>query len=266
MLPLRRRRAAHLSFLDSELDTGERPVVFLHGVFDSAACWTGLIGALDPKGRTVAVDARAHGKSSLPDDDFTMATLGRDAASVIETIGRPVALVGHSMGGAIAQQVAVTRPDLVELLVLEDPAWVAAEAAGGDGVPSMIAHRSAQLRAWSRERVLDQGRIDHPLWHADEFDSWLEAKRDVDLAFVEARHEWRADTGADRMADVPAPTLLLTADENLGAVVTEDMAERAGRAMGERLTRVHFPNAGHDIRKDDREGVARTIGEWMSER
>jgi lipase len=116
-----RRDNGTISYLAYRGETTATPIVFLHGVFDSAACWNGLIGELGNDHDMFALDARAHGRTLLSDDDFTLQRLGADAASFIERLGRPVALAGHSMGGITAQQVAVTRPELVEALVLEDP-------------------------------------------------------------------------------------------------------------------------------------------------
>jgi lipase len=265
MPSLHRRSVDHLSVLDSEVSSDARPLVFLHGVFDSAACWTGLMGLLSPDVRMIAIDARAHGKSTLPDDDFTMATLGADTVRVIEQLGSPVTLIGHSMGGVMAQQVAVTRPDLVGALVLEDPGWAAAESLDERGVPTMVSTRAEQLSTWTAERILEQGHADHPLWSADEFESWFEAKQDVDLSFVRARHDWLASTGVERMTDVAAPTLLLTAEVDRGAIVAPEKAARTRELMGDRLTVAHIENAGHDIRKDQRQGVAAVLGAWLAE-
>jgi esterase len=103
---------------------GPTPLVIAHGLFGSARNW-GVIARRLSDGRTVtAVDMRNHGQSpwypthSYPD-------LAADLAEVIGTLGRPVDLMGHSMGGKAAMVLALTRPDLIRRLIVLDIAPVA---------------------------------------------------------------------------------------------------------------------------------------------
>ena len=87
-------------------------LVWLHGMLMSGGT------LLQPANsfQMVLPDARGHGGSTpIPEGSFTMANLVRDAIAVIEEVspGRPVFLMGHSMGGATAARVAKLRPDLV---------------------------------------------------------------------------------------------------------------------------------------------------------
>ncbi|MEK8225835.1 alpha/beta fold hydrolase [Oerskovia sp. M15] len=90
----------------------------------------------------LAPDARGHGGSDLPDEPFTLAALADDAARVVrEVLGRPAVVVGHSMGGLTAQELALRHPDLVLGLVLEDPAW---------GVLDAVHDEGGRPRSWPR--------------------------------------------------------------------------------------------------------------------
>jgi pimeloyl-ACP methyl ester carboxylesterase len=75
----------------------------------------------------VASDHRGHGRSqkSGATDRDSINRLAVDLIGLLETeVGRPVDLLGHSMGGAISVKVTLTRPDLVRSLVLMDTsAW-----------------------------------------------------------------------------------------------------------------------------------------------
>jgi pimeloyl-ACP methyl ester carboxylesterase len=110
-------------------------VVLLHGLTDSSACWP-LVRDRYPDRLVVALDAPGHGGRPLGDVPFTIAALAADAVAALRArdLG-PAVLVGHSMGGVTAEEVALTAPDLVAALVLEDPAWreVAEPAADGAG-------------------------------------------------------------------------------------------------------------------------------------
>ncbi|QZN85129.1 alpha/beta fold hydrolase [Cellulomonas sp. C5510] len=104
---------------------GRVPVVLLHGLTDSSACWPTVRHRYDRDGRVVvALDARGHGGVPLPDEPFTIAALAADAARALRALGTgPALVVGHSMGGVTAEELALTAPELVAALVLEDPAW-----------------------------------------------------------------------------------------------------------------------------------------------
>ncbi|HYH94058.1 MAG TPA: alpha/beta fold hydrolase [Candidatus Saccharimonadales bacterium] len=99
--------------------TGEgRSVVFLHGLADDHSLWRHVTGSLDGV-RALVVDLPGHGRSGpIPDD----ASIGWMADRVAETIAAqghpPVTLVGLSMGGGVAQVLALEHPELVRALVL----------------------------------------------------------------------------------------------------------------------------------------------------
>jgi pimeloyl-ACP methyl ester carboxylesterase len=97
-------------------------VLLLHGGGQTRHAWSGSVARLTAEGFAVArYDARGHGDSGwAPDKDYTMAAQGRDVAAVVRAIGRPVALVGASMGGIGALLATTLVPDLVRALVLVD--------------------------------------------------------------------------------------------------------------------------------------------------
>ena len=75
--------------------------------------------AMATKFRTIAVDNRGAGRSSIPDRPFTLEDMADDAAAVLDHYGvHDAHIVGASMGGAIAQIVGVKHPDRVRSLTL----------------------------------------------------------------------------------------------------------------------------------------------------
>jgi esterase len=107
-----------------ELGEGERPIVLLHGLFGSAQNLGALQRSLSAAARVVALDLRNHGYSPHAD---TM-RYGEMAADVVETLGAlralPCRLLGHSMGGKVAMQVALQAGGHVERLLVADIAPV----------------------------------------------------------------------------------------------------------------------------------------------
>lgn len=83
------------------------PVVLLHGLMGSGACWTPLARALEGEFDVVMPDARGHGDSSAPHHGYRYDDHASDVVGIIRglELSRPV-LLGHSMGGMTAAVVA----------------------------------------------------------------------------------------------------------------------------------------------------------------
>src|SRR4051812_42100568 len=77
-----RGRTGHLAWYRTDEAVAE--VAFLHGFSDSAHCWEPLIRAM-PGIRALAIDARGHGESGLPEEPFGYAAHRDDAALVLSS-------------------------------------------------------------------------------------------------------------------------------------------------------------------------------------
>jgi pimeloyl-ACP methyl ester carboxylesterase len=98
-------------------------LVFLHYYGGSSRTWTPLIEALPADTHTVAVDLRGWGQSEKPEDGYTLASLADDVEAVIKDKGlTDYVLVGHSMGGKVAQLLASRHPVGLRGLILVAPA------------------------------------------------------------------------------------------------------------------------------------------------
>ncbi len=101
---------------------GDRPPLLIaHGLFGSARNWGVIAKRLSGDRQVTAVDMRNHGESPWA-ESHAYGDLARDLA---DTMTGPSDLLGHSMGGKAAMVLALTRPDLVNRLVVADIAPVA---------------------------------------------------------------------------------------------------------------------------------------------
>ncbi|WP_336319883.1 alpha/beta hydrolase [Streptomyces lavendofoliae] len=107
-----------LSFLD--FGGPGRPLLALHGHFGEGRTFARLALELGDSWRIVALDQRGHGLSDRS-PDVSRAGYVEDAAAVLEHLGiHKAAVLGHSLGGVNAYQLAAWFPQLVDALVIED--------------------------------------------------------------------------------------------------------------------------------------------------
>ena len=99
-------------------------LLIVHGLFGSARNWGAIARRMATDRRVVTVDMRNHGESFRA-DTHSYPDMADDLAGVIGALGGAVDVVGHSMGGKAAMQLALTQPDLVARLVVADIAPVA---------------------------------------------------------------------------------------------------------------------------------------------
>ena len=104
------------------------PVVLVHGLSGSSRWWRRNIGALTPYRRVYVVDLIGFGASRTR-QRFVLAEAAGYLAQWMDQLGlERVSLVGHSMGGMIAAELAADAPDRVDRLVLVDPAALPLDA------------------------------------------------------------------------------------------------------------------------------------------
>jgi pimeloyl-ACP methyl ester carboxylesterase len=138
------------------------PVVFVHGLFGQGKNWTTIAKGLADGHRVTLLDLPNHGDSPWTDrvDYLEMADL---VAAELQTLDEPATLVGHSMGGKVAMQLALRRPELLRALVVVDIAPV--------------------------EYPLQGGRTDDPDEEASPFAAFIAAMRAMDLESLTGRQE-----------------------------------------------------------------------------
>ncbi|MCB2116829.1 MAG: 3-oxoadipate enol-lactonase [Rhodobacteraceae bacterium] len=130
-------------------DPAGRPVVFANSLGTDFRLWDKVM-ALMPKGlRLIRYDKRGHGLSSCPEGAYSMGALVRDAERLLDTLGvKDCVFVGLSIGGMIAQGLAVKRLDLVRAMVLSNTAAKIA-------TPAIWSDRIAAVRSGGIEAIAD---------------------------------------------------------------------------------------------------------------
>ncbi len=98
-------------------------IVFSNSLGTTLHLWDPILPLLPAGLRIIRYDARGHGRSSVPDAPYTMGQLVSDAEAVCDSCSvKDAMFVGLSVGGMVAQGLAVKRPDLIRALVLSNTA------------------------------------------------------------------------------------------------------------------------------------------------
>ena len=113
------------------LDAGDSgcPLLFLHGTGCDASDWTPVIERLPSARRCIAPDFRGHGQSTVPTQRFTLSDLANDVLHLADSLGiQELVIVGHSLGGMVAMEVAERSSRVTGLVLLEG--WTSLANAG----------------------------------------------------------------------------------------------------------------------------------------
>jgi len=96
------------------------PVLLLiHGITSSSATWDPVIPALAEHAHVIAPDLLGHGDSDKPRGDYSLGAFAAGLRDLLEYLGHEHAtIVGHSLGGGVALQLAYQHPEYCEQLVL----------------------------------------------------------------------------------------------------------------------------------------------------
>ncbi|NSC20504.1 alpha/beta hydrolase [Streptomyces albus subsp. chlorinus] len=246
------------AYLDSG---GTGPVLLaLHGHFGRGRIFEPLAEALADRYRVIAPDQRGHGRTDSA-GDFSPEAYADDAVALLDALDVPsAAVLGHSMGGAVAFVLAARAPERVRALLVADMTVLNQEPEAHpvldcSGWPRRAPSRAALGAAIEAHGIPDAGYF---LDSAVEFpDGWglLFDTRDM----MASQRAFAGDLGAHWRAS-GQPALLMRAEHSFL------LSERTARRMaGERphTELVTFPGCGHWLYRDDPERFARTVAGFL---
>ncbi len=230
------------------------PIVFVQGVGVAGCGWAPQVVALADRFTCVTFDNRGLGVSAARGEALTVEGMAEDAIALVTGLGiGPAHWVGHSLGGVIAQRVALVRPDLVQRLAL-----LCTFAGGHDlarppwrllwhGTWSRLGTRGLRRRAFARlvtpPAVIRARGIDAIIAELEAaFGRSLATSPAIADAQLRAlrRHDERARLGELRAI----PTLVVSGGQDLIA------RPAAGRALADGIGTAVFetwPDAGHAL-------------------
>lgn len=215
-------RVRDLDFYYQTTGRGE-PILFIHGLGSSTLDWSPQVEFFAPHYQVVTFDLRGHGRSAKPTGPYTMSLFAADTAELIRTLGiGPTHVVGLSLGGMVAFQLAVDTPELVRSLVIVNSVPeidIRSRAVRRALVQRSLIVRLLGMRAlgWVLGRRLFPKDSQHQLRRAF-VERWARNQRGAYLAALKALAGWSV-TG--RLSAIDCPTLVIGADQDYTPVAVK---------------------------------------------
>ncbi len=238
------------------------PVVLIHGLGSYIGDWKPQIDALSRAFRVIAIDLRGHGRSGKPAGPYSIPLFAADVAEVADSLRfGPAHIVGLSLGGAVAFQLAVDRPELVRTLTIinSGPAFVMTSLA----LRFAIALRLVVLKVFGLKTL--GGMIvkklfpkpgQEPLRRAF-LEHYVLNDRSAYEASTRALVGW---TVADRLQEIRCPVLVISGDRDYTPVAAKEPYVAA--LPNARL--VVVPDGGHACTIERPDEVNRLLREFFA--
>lgn len=204
-------------YFEQHGESGE-PLVLMHGYTGDITDWRFQVPEFSRTCRVLVMDHRGHGRSDAPREreSYTIEQMASDSLALTESLGlERYHLVGHSMGGAIAQEMALSNAGRLMSLTLHDTAH-RFDMASTD---AMVKFREDRFRAAEEEGMESAAAIEYPVPNPpfmpqeriEETRERLSAMS-VD-AFIGAWNGLRAWPGtADRLGNIKTRTMVIYGD------------------------------------------------------
>lgn len=257
-------RAGEHEFLVREAGPAGGPPLFLiHGwAYDSFATWHRIAPMLADSHRVLAPDQRNHGKSDHIRERYSLADSADDMAAVMDALELgPVPVVGYSMGGMVAQELARRHPGRVSRLVLAATAAYPVPRRRTAVAAYLLAARLGKISmrealALSHRYLIRNGVV--PPEHA----RWLwEAlrHRDVDLYVAGGWAIWQFDSRS-WVGDLPQPVQVIIPDSDqlIPPVAQHELVELLGG-----VPTVVLESARHEAMLTHAEEIAEAIRQFV---
>jgi pimeloyl-ACP methyl ester carboxylesterase len=260
----------------AEEGSGGRPLLLLHGFTGAKEDFTEWLDPLAEAGwHAVAPDHRGHGRSSKPgaESDYSIAILASDAFALADELGwAHFALLGHSMGGFVAQEMAFAAPERLDALVLMDtrhgavvsidPTLVDAaisvvRTSGIEALANILSGRDTPLDTPAHRRLV----ADRPGY--SEFEDYKFRNASPQLYASLAAEMVRLPDTLEKLRGLPAelPTLVVVGEQDTPFL--EASHQMAGAIPKARLSVI--PDAGHSPQFENPGGWWTALSDFLAE-
>jgi pimeloyl-ACP methyl ester carboxylesterase len=255
----------HLNGIDLyyEINGQGPPLLFIHGLGSSSQDWEEQTSFFSANYTVITVDVRGHGKSDKPKGPYSIQLFAEDIAAFIQILNvAPVHMIGISMGGMIAFQLAVSQPKLLQSMTIVNSG------------PEMFAHsfkdrlqifrRLILFRLFSMEKIGEV--ISSKLFPKENqrelrammIERWAKNDKRAYMDSFKAIVGW---TVKKHIETIHCPTLVITADEDYTPVsLNEEYVSKMPNAQ-----LVIINDSRHATPLDQTEEFNKTLAAFLSD-
>ena len=199
------------------------PLLFIHGLGSSTRDWEHQVEFFADRYQVIAFDVRGHGQTSQPPGPYSVAQFAEDTAKLLDALEvGPAHVVGLSMGGMIAFQLAVSYPEKVRSMTVVNsgPAFLI----NSFKIRMLVWQRFLLLRVFGMRKI---GKVlserlfpmeQHKALRAQFVERWAENDVKPYRAAMRAIVGWSV---LDYIEDIQCPTLALASDEDYTPVAAK---------------------------------------------
>jgi pimeloyl-ACP methyl ester carboxylesterase len=241
------------------------PILFLHGIFVSQRQWQPQIAYFNPPYRVITCDLRGHGQSSTSSEPYSVTLFAGDVVALLDQLQiEQVVCCGHSFGGLVAQELALSYPERIRGLILAETMyglnstpWEAALAAWTHiWLPQIMGPKNYLKLMVSFYGMLTPGAIPYILEEAERHLADESNQRNIIRASLKFDSRWR-------LHRIGCPTLIM-----IGQLPHVPLILMQSYEMLWHIRQAKFaiiPNAGHILHWDNPKIFNKTIAGFLDE-
>jgi pimeloyl-ACP methyl ester carboxylesterase len=241
------------------------PVVLIHGLAGDHTAWAAPMQSWSRDHRVLAFDNRGAGKSTQVDEPISTVDMARDTLALMDQVGIERAhVVGRSMGGAIAQHMALMQPERVHTLV------VLASFAKLDPVGVRVLTNMRQVLEW-RDDWADHARHSVANFVSPAFfnenpetiaqiEGLIGGETRLPACYVRQNHACLEHDTLDRLAEITCPTLILAGGRDPICSLTSTRWMEDGFPNAEAVI---FEESSHFFLIEQPERFMDVMGDWL---
>ena len=207
-----------------EVNGKGQPLLFIHGLGSSSQDWELQVNEFSKTYQVITFDLRGHGRSDKPAGPYSLAMFAADTAGLLKSLDvKSAHVVGLSLGGGIAFQLAIDFPALVKTMVIVNSA------------PEMVVRTfKDRVRVWQRFAIVrllgmrKMGEVlskrlfpknEHETLRELFVESWAKNDSRAYQAAMRAMVGWSV---TDKLGSIKCPALIITADQDYTSVALKE--------------------------------------------
>jgi N-formylmaleamate deformylase len=234
------------------------PLVLLHGLMGSGACWSPLARSLEAEYDVVMPDARGHGNSSAPLHGYRYEDHASDVIELIRGLGltAPI-LLGHSMGGMTAAVVASQVSSMIRGVILADPTFLSPEWQR-EVRDSDVAEQHRRVLSLDKCDALAQERLRHTRRSSEIVELFADARQQTRMSAFDVLTPPNPEYH-QLVSTIDVPILLVIGDNPVVSLETA----RELQSLNSRIRVEQIQDAGHGVPYDQPERFGSLVRSFL---